>query len=467
MEGKQAELFGADSTLAEEAEDTDGWNEEKDRYQELSDREADALMKSLNLPLEDEIEEVADPGTSDDEITTINQRTADKATCAVHSEAEGQDSPELDVVAGEDNISIAEESKAVENNEVENDKEAENEDEAENENSAVNDEAEVMDLTQPLQDDEAPSSYDALVVKSATNLARLISNGRNKMAEAVNLTSPPTTKAKVAPKAPRKRRMSKKQCEFYLKKPRWFTPKKYVLCKDDLRQVQKKMKGKTVADRAMAVLRDNVPKPKFSAYDDPDRPRLIKPFKLAAKAEPAAGESMRAPRRKVRPSEHAKTDKEKRMQEYINALTTERKKNNAELKKLSKELKKVKKLYRAEVEKVKELQETAYKCSNAFEPNPQQPPTPKPTPAHGITFSDFAETAQESVYNLLANINGVHDGGEEPNLWIDVDPKLKQNLLRAGVGKEGLVDYLRKNMREHEAYKGVLCAPSQKGLGLG
>eukprot|EP00924_Labyrinthula_sp_SR-Ha-C_P007711 snap_masked-scaffold_28-processed-gene-0.26-mRNA-1 protein AED:1.00 eAED:1.00 QI:0/-1/0/0/-1/1/1/0/121 len=45
----------------------------------------------------------------------------------------------------------------------------------------------------------------------------------------------------------------------------------------------------------------------------------------------------------------------------------------------------------------------------------------------------------------------VYENEREPNLWIHVNPELKQSVSRAGVTKEGLVDYLRKYMREHEA----------------
>eukprot|EP00924_Labyrinthula_sp_SR-Ha-C_P012035 augustus_masked-scaffold_26-processed-gene-2.7-mRNA-1 protein AED:1.00 eAED:1.00 QI:0/0/0/0/1/1/2/0/227 len=48
----------------------------------------------------------------------------------------------------------------------------------------------------------------------------------------------------------------------------------------------------------------------------------------------------------------------------------------------------------------------------------------------------------------------VYDNEKEPNLCIHVDPELKQSLSHSGVTKEGLVDYLRKYMREHEAYDG-------------
>eukprot|EP00924_Labyrinthula_sp_SR-Ha-C_P011899 augustus_masked-scaffold_76-processed-gene-0.79-mRNA-1 protein AED:1.00 eAED:1.00 QI:0/0/0/0/1/1/3/0/254 len=48
----------------------------------------------------------------------------------------------------------------------------------------------------------------------------------------------------------------------------------------------------------------------------------------------------------------------------------------------------------------------------------------------------------------------IYNGEKESNLWIHVDPELKQSLSSAGVTKEGLVDYLMKYMREHEAYEG-------------
>eukprot|EP00924_Labyrinthula_sp_SR-Ha-C_P007806 snap_masked-scaffold_28-processed-gene-3.16-mRNA-1 protein AED:1.00 eAED:1.00 QI:0/-1/0/0/-1/1/1/0/617 len=317
-----------------------------------------------------------------------------------------------------------------------------------------------------------------------------------------------------------------------------------------------------MADKGMAVLRGNLPKPNLSANDDPDRPRRITPFKWVTKAEPAAGVTMRTPKRKVRPSEHTRSDAENRLQERINTLTTtserikaqslpaesvlrdrnttimkkvvdeERRKNKAEMKRMSKELKDMKKLYRAEVEKVRELQKLAIEQASAFESSSHHPQTPKSTPAHGRTLSDFvqtrsmAEATQESVYTLSAKMSGVesilakltevtaqalkkskdtdevaeiqrqkaedarrdrawrsyggkfetlkslkvkdiramldmrdayldvYNGEKEPNLWIHVDPELKQSLSSAGVTKEGLVDYLRKYMSEHEAYEG-------------
>eukprot|EP00924_Labyrinthula_sp_SR-Ha-C_P013662 augustus_masked-scaffold_5-processed-gene-9.48-mRNA-1 protein AED:1.00 eAED:1.00 QI:0/0/0/0/1/1/5/0/887 len=298
-----------------------------------------------------------------------------------------------------------------------------------------------------------------------------------------------------------------------------------------------------MADKGMAVIKGKLPKPNLSANDDPDRPRRITPFRWVTKAEPAAGVSMRMPKRKVRPSEHTRTDAGNRLQERINTLTTanerikaqslvtesvlrdrnttimkkvvdeERKKNKAEIKRISKELKDMKKLYRAES-------------------NSHHPQTPKSTPAHGRILSDFAETrsmaeaTQESVCTLSAKMSGVesilakltevtaqalkkskdtdevteiqrqkaedarrdrawrsygckfktlkslkvkdiramldmrdayldvYNGEKEPNLWIYVDPELKQSLSSSGVTKEGLVDYLRRYMSEHEAYEG-------------
>eukprot|EP00924_Labyrinthula_sp_SR-Ha-C_P006385 augustus_masked-scaffold_57-processed-gene-0.54-mRNA-1 protein AED:1.00 eAED:1.00 QI:0/0/0/0/1/1/5/0/2940 len=48
----------------------------------------------------------------------------------------------------------------------------------------------------------------------------------------------------------------------------------------------------------------------------------------------------------------------------------------------------------------------------------------------------------------------VYENEREPNLWIHVDPELKQSLSRGGVTKDNLVAYLKKYMREHEAYEG-------------
>eukprot|EP00924_Labyrinthula_sp_SR-Ha-C_P005400 snap_masked-scaffold_1-processed-gene-30.30-mRNA-1 protein AED:1.00 eAED:1.00 QI:0/-1/0/0/-1/1/1/0/458 len=317
-----------------------------------------------------------------------------------------------------------------------------------------------------------------------------------------------------------------------------------------------------MADKGLAVIRGELPKPNMSANEDPDRPRRITPFRWVTKTEPTAGVSMRTLKCKVRPSEHTRTDAENRLQKRIDTLTTandrikaqsltaesvlrdrnttimkkavdeEWKKNKAELKRMSKELADMKKPYRAEVEKVRELQRSANEQSGAFEPNPSYSQTPKSTPAHGRTLSDFAEmrsmaeATQESVYTLSAKMSGVesilakltevttqtlkkskdtdeiveiqrqkaedahrdrawrsyggklktvkslkvndirvmldmpdayldvYNGEKEPNLWIHVDPELKQSLSSSGVTKEGLVDYLRKYMSEHEAYEG-------------
>eukprot|EP00924_Labyrinthula_sp_SR-Ha-C_P000007 augustus_masked-scaffold_101-processed-gene-0.11-mRNA-1 protein AED:1.00 eAED:1.00 QI:0/0/0/0/1/1/3/0/669 len=298
-----------------------------------------------------------------------------------------------------------------------------------------------------------------------------------------------------------------------------------------------------MADRGMALIRGDFPKPNLSANEDPDRPRRITPFGSVTKGEPAVGASMWALNCKVRPSENTRKDAEDRLQKRIDTLTManerikaqslaaesvlrdrnatimkkvvdeERKKNKADLKRMAKELKDVKKLYRAEVEKVRELQRSS-------------------SPAHGRTLSDFAETrsfagaTQDSDYTLSAKMSGVESnltkltevtaqalkkskdtdevaeikrqkaedarrdrawrsyGGKfktlkslkvkdiramldmrdaylnvynsekEPNLWIKVDPELKQSFSSSGVTKEGFVDYLRKYMSEHEVYKG-------------
>eukprot|EP00924_Labyrinthula_sp_SR-Ha-C_P007708 snap_masked-scaffold_28-processed-gene-0.28-mRNA-1 protein AED:1.00 eAED:1.00 QI:0/-1/0/0/-1/1/1/0/165 len=54
--------------------------------------------------------------------------------------------------------------------------------------------------------------------------------------------------SKATPKKPRKKRLTKRDCEFYTKTPRYLTPSRYVVCEDDLRQAQKKMKGERVAE---------------------------------------------------------------------------------------------------------------------------------------------------------------------------------------------------------------------------
>eukprot|EP00924_Labyrinthula_sp_SR-Ha-C_P007312 snap_masked-scaffold_8-processed-gene-14.76-mRNA-1 protein AED:1.00 eAED:1.00 QI:0/0/0/0/1/1/2/0/1064 len=694
---EQEELFGADSS------EDEGGEQEEGRTDELSDEKRAALRKSLHLPLADEAEDSAENSGAENlaaraetEAENNSQEAAQVAAAEktkskanrVATGAPGQDDPKPDAVA--ETMLLSESESEAENLAAGEEDEAGNlvaeaEDEAENEVAATEDraerifaaaekEADILDLTQPMTatkeveptsptaalEDEAASSDGALNIDEPTTLERVIAKGRNKKAgaEAVNLTSPPSakkSKKKAAPSAPRQKRVSRKQCEFYLKEPRWFTPKKYVVCEEDLREMQSRMRGKTavelleeknihkssryplllmtalsekelhgvpisarvahmlaavpnfresqevsfgqlvgqrkkspaqvlkyntptwffrsteglittavqfMADRGMAVVRGNMPKPNLSANDDPDRPRRITPFRWVMRAEPAAEIVMRTPIRKVRPSEHTRTDVENRLQKRIDTLTTanerikaqslaaesvlrdrnstimrkavneERKKNKAEIKRMAKELREMKSLYRAEVEKVRELQRSAIEQESAFGPTPQTPPTPKSTPAHGRTLSDFAETrslaeaTQESVFTLSAKMSGmesllakltevtaqalkrpkdtdevaeiqrqraedarrdrvwrsyggkfrtlkapkvkdiramldmrdayldVYGGEKEPNLWIHVDPELKQSLSSSGVTKEGLVEYLRKYMSEHEAYEG-------------
>eukprot|EP00924_Labyrinthula_sp_SR-Ha-C_P004937 augustus_masked-scaffold_1-processed-gene-16.6-mRNA-1 protein AED:1.00 eAED:1.00 QI:0/0/0/0/1/1/2/0/370 len=65
----------------------------------------------------------------------------------------------------------------------------------------------------------------------------------------IEVVSPAKTgSGKAAPKKPRKKRLAKRACEFYTKTPRYFTPSKYVVCEDDLRQAQRKMKGKRAVE---------------------------------------------------------------------------------------------------------------------------------------------------------------------------------------------------------------------------
>eukprot|EP00924_Labyrinthula_sp_SR-Ha-C_P015765 snap_masked-scaffold_4-processed-gene-8.10-mRNA-1 protein AED:1.00 eAED:1.00 QI:0/-1/0/0/-1/1/1/0/947 len=699
QEEEDEELFGSDSSSGESAEADEG------RTDELSDEKRAALRKSLNLPSADEAEDSAENSRAENlaaraetEAENNSQEAAQVAAAEktkskanrVATGAPGQDDPKPDAVA--EAMLLSESESEAENLAAGEEDEAENlaagaEDEAENEVAATEDraerifaaaekEADILDLTQPMTaakeveptsptavlEDEAASSHEALNIDEPTTLERLIAEGRNKKAgaEAVNLTSPSSAKKKGAkerapPKTQKKKRLTRKQCEFYLKEPRWFTPKKYVVCEEDLREIQSRMRGKTavelleeknihessrypillmtalsekeldgvpisdrvahmlaavpnfrenqemsfaqlvahrkktppqvlkhntptwffrsskglittavqfMANRGMAAVRGNLPKPNLSANDDPDRPRRITPFRWVMKAEPAAGLVMRTPIRKVRPSEHTRTDAENRLQKRIDTLTTanerikaqslaavsvlrdrnstimkkvvdeQRKKNKAEIKRMAKELKEMKSLYRAEVEKVRELQRSAIEQESAFGPTPQTPPTPKSTPAHGRTLSDFAETrslaeaTQESVFTLSAKMGGmesllakltevtaqalkrpkdtdeiaeiqrqraedarrdrawrsyggkfrtlkalkvkdiramldmrdayldVHGGEKEPNLWIHVDPEIKQSLSSSGVTEEGLVEYLRKYMSEHEAYEG-------------
>eukprot|EP00924_Labyrinthula_sp_SR-Ha-C_P003449 augustus_masked-scaffold_15-processed-gene-9.55-mRNA-1 protein AED:1.00 eAED:1.00 QI:0/-1/0/0/-1/1/1/0/1057 len=692
-EDEDEELFGADSSSGESAEAEEG------RTDELSNEKRAALRKSLNLPLADEAEDSAEDSEAENlaaqaeiEVEDNSQEAARVAAAKeakskanrVATGAPGQNNPKPDAVAAAMLVSESEseaghlpvgvEDEAVNLAAGAEDEVVAAEDQAERISAAAEKEVGILDLTQSMTatqevgptsptaalGDEAASSDGALNIDEPTTLERVIAKGRNKNAEAeaVNLTSPPSTRKsrkKAAPKTPKKKRMTRKQCEFYLKEPRWFTPKKYVVCEEDLREMQSRMRGKTavelleeknihqssryplllmtalserqadgvpisdrvahmlaavpnfresqamsfaqlvahrkktppqvlkhntptwffrsseglitkavqfMADKGMAVVRGGMPKPNLSANEDPDRPRRITLFKWVTKAEPAGGMVMKAPQRKVRPSEHTRTDAENRLQERINTLTTanerikaqslaaesllrdrnsiimkkavdeERKRNKAEIKRMAKELKEMKSLNRAQAEKLKEFQRAANEQSSAFVPIPQTPPTPKSSPAHGRTLSDFAETrslaeaTQESVFTLSARVSGMESllaklteattqalkgpkltdeaaeiqkqraedarrdrawrsyGGKfrtlkalkvkdiramldmreayldvygkekEPNLWIHVDPELKQSPYSAGVTKEGFVEYLRKYMLEHEAYEG-------------
>eukprot|EP00924_Labyrinthula_sp_SR-Ha-C_P007335 augustus_masked-scaffold_129-processed-gene-0.1-mRNA-1 protein AED:1.00 eAED:1.00 QI:0/0/0/0/1/1/2/0/439 len=344
----------------------------EDEASDAVESDAEAEGEAINA----EVEEFGNPGLKEIEAPTTAEGAAEDVSRTICMEAMVSDSPERDTVAGEANISSAEELKVAENgeaenHEAENDEELENEDEVENDVAAVDDEAEVIDLTQPAEstkvhnlvptteprDYEAFSSDDALILDSATNLTRAVSKGRNKMVEAINLTSSSATKGKAALKAPRKKRMSKKQCEFYLKKPHWPAPKRFAIFEDDLRQAQKKRKANMTVEmlEKSILLSSNYPlllmlvlseaevvkvpltervahmlaaTPNFRDSQemsfgqlDPDRPRRNTPFRWVTKAKSAAGESMRAPKRKVRPSEHTKTEREKRVQERINTLT--------------------------------------------------------------------------------------------------------------------------------------------------
>eukprot|EP00924_Labyrinthula_sp_SR-Ha-C_P013237 augustus_masked-scaffold_45-processed-gene-0.3-mRNA-1 protein AED:1.00 eAED:1.00 QI:0/0/0/0/1/1/12/0/1692 len=216
------------------------------------------------------------------------------------------------------------------------------EDEAETQSVVVEDEAEIMDLTQ--------SAEAAKEVGAA--LAILVPNDEAALSdEALNIEKPTTLE----------------RCEFYLKRPRWFTLKKYMICEDVLREAQKKMKGKTavemleekdiylappppevfaltdycfgepgevvrksliktavqfMADRGMTVLRRKFPKPNLSANEILDHPRRIPPFKWVLKVKSVSGIAMKTPKLKVRPSEHTRTDVKNRLQKRIDTLTT-------------------------------------------------------------------------------------------------------------------------------------------------
>eukprot|EP00924_Labyrinthula_sp_SR-Ha-C_P012405 augustus_masked-scaffold_10-processed-gene-5.66-mRNA-1 protein AED:1.00 eAED:1.00 QI:0/0/0/0/1/1/4/0/632 len=203
-------LFGADSSSGEEGEDTEGRNEAEDRNEE------ELSVRRLENRLICRDSQVADQGTA-------------KESTRVKTGAKGRDDPKPDVVVV--GVSPSELEEAV------------NEDQAEKEVTTVGDEADIMDLTQPAisakeanllfltqpQEDEASSSNDAPIVEGPTNLQRVNSKGRNEAtkAEAVYLTSPPAAKKKAVRKTPRKKRM---------------------ICEEDLREAQKKMKGKTAVE---------------------------------------------------------------------------------------------------------------------------------------------------------------------------------------------------------------------------
>eukprot|EP00924_Labyrinthula_sp_SR-Ha-C_P006298 augustus_masked-scaffold_31-processed-gene-2.55-mRNA-1 protein AED:1.00 eAED:1.00 QI:0/0/0/0/1/1/2/0/481 len=214
----------------------------------------------------------------------------------------------------------------------------------------------------------------------------------------------------------------------------------------------------------------------------------------------------------------------------------EAKKNKTENKRLMDEVKQLKKFYRPEKEKARELQQETFERKSVIEQSQCRFSNPGANMTRAGTLSDFAEArptaaaTQGSVHTLETKLNSMatlleklteasaqtlarvsaalevsrrteelkvsfaedagrdrqwkttggkfktlttlkvkdiramldmrdaylelHENEREPNLWIHVDPELKQNLSRAGVTKEGLVDYLRKYMREHEAYEG-------------
>eukprot|EP00924_Labyrinthula_sp_SR-Ha-C_P010187 augustus_masked-scaffold_66-processed-gene-0.99-mRNA-1 protein AED:1.00 eAED:1.00 QI:0/0/0/0/1/1/3/0/417 len=393
--------------------------ERRRREQEEEDFEQEQLYGSLNLSTDDEAEDVAEHSASED-VSQVADQGAAKETNCVATGATGRDDPEPDTVA--DRMVASETEKA------------------EKKVATISDgaEAEIMAQTQPtmtakevepvlptlVREDEAASNHEALIAERSTNLHQIISKGRNENdeAKAVNLTSPSSAKKKAAKKTPRKKRMIRSQCEFYTKTPQIRISKRVaniLAATPNFRESQEMsvaqllanrkktplqvLKTSTptcfshsseglittavqfMAERGMAVIKGNLPKPILSANSDPDWPMRITPFKCVTKAEPAAGLSIRAPQRKMRPLANTRTDAENSLQKRINALTRaneriktqslaaklvlrdcnraimrkavdkERKKNTAEFKRVLKELKETKKLHRAEVEKLREL----------------------------------------------------------------------------------------------------------------
>eukprot|EP00924_Labyrinthula_sp_SR-Ha-C_P006446 snap_masked-scaffold_57-processed-gene-1.28-mRNA-1 protein AED:1.00 eAED:1.00 QI:0/-1/0/0/-1/1/1/0/882 len=469
----------------------------------------------------------------------------------------------------------------------------------------------------------------------------------------------PVSGGKKAQKKKRKKNVAKRDCEFYTKVPRYFTPKKYVVCEDDLREAQKKMDGKRavnliekkgihkssnfplilmialaeaeaddvplteraahmlaavpnfreskevsfgqvvsmrkkapirllatnmptwyfhssgvviapniqyMADRGLAVINGNMPRPNVAIRDDPTRPRRVKLFRWLVKADPHIEKSLIAPKRKVRRSEHMLTDKEKTLQSRIDSLTDKnerlraqahaaenvlrdkntklmkiavqeaRKQHSEEMKRLLDEIKNLKGLYQAEKLKNQGLQQEVFDRDSAIEKaqrrcsNPGSQLTQQGTIAEFTEEGSVAAPTQGSVHTLKTKLNSmatlleklteasvrslernargseeshrfeelkarrdesarrdrqwkntggkfktltslkvkdiramldmreayleVYENEREPNLWIHVDPELKQSLSRGGVTKDNLVAYLKKYMREHEAYEG-------------
>eukprot|EP00924_Labyrinthula_sp_SR-Ha-C_P014208 augustus_masked-scaffold_59-processed-gene-0.8-mRNA-1 protein AED:1.00 eAED:1.00 QI:0/0/0/0/1/1/3/0/869 len=184
------------------------------------------------------------------------------------------------------------------------------------------------------------------------------------------------------------------------------------------------------------------------------------------------------------------------------AVDEERERNKAEMKRMAKELKEMKSLNRAQAGKLKETlsdfaetrslaeatQESVFTLSarvhgmetllaKLTEATTQALKGPKLTDEAAEIQKQRAEDARRDrawrsyggkfktlkalkVKDIRAMLDmreaylDVYGKEKEPNLWIHVDPELKQSLYNAGVTKEGFVEYLRKYMSEHEAYEG-------------
>eukprot|EP00924_Labyrinthula_sp_SR-Ha-C_P014563 augustus_masked-scaffold_34-processed-gene-1.7-mRNA-1 protein AED:1.00 eAED:1.00 QI:0/0/0/0/1/1/12/0/2109 len=641
-EAEDAELFESNSSSEEEGEDSEGRNEEIASDDEGRNEKVVLANEGRNEEAEpdgalssapgEKVEEVASAGAKENVIPTNEDGAAEEArhiegvataTIGAPRQAESDDSAENTDNALSENDAMSEE-------------EAEGKEVARNENEASKLSREVLNLTQ----------FPAKVRISGDS-----ARGRSRK-------SLQKKKWQSCAKEAAKEALSQKGLRILHKDPSLLYTK-YVVCEDDLRQAQRKMKGKRavemleeknihqsstfplllmialseaeidkvpltervahmlaavpnfrenkevsfgqlvsmrkkvpiklaetntptwffrssgdvidaniqcMADRGMALIKGNMPKPNVGIREDPTRPRRVNLFRWVVKADPLVEKSLVTPKRKIRRSEHRLTDKESRLQSRISSLTNKndrlkvqahaaesmlrdknsalmrmavnetKKKHKAEIKRLLDEVKNLKGLYRAENEKNQDLQQEVFDKDSVVERTQRRFSNPGSQATHAGTLSDFAEVrsiaaatqgsvhtletkltsmaalleklTEASAQSLARNAHGseesrrseelrarrdenarrdrqwkntsgkfktlttlrvkdiramldmrdayleVYENEREPNLWIHVDPELKQSLSRARVTKQGLVDYLRKYMREHEAYEG-------------